>query len=97
MTAPKTEPGERDPLVQGVRLHQERQQRWLREGDPSVARRLAQIGVLGWIIVLPILIGVFVGRWLDQRFDTGLFWTAPLLMLGVALGSWSAWKWMQSA
>ena len=60
-------------------------------------RRLAQIGVLGWIIVVPMLIGVFVGRWLDQMFSSGLFWTAPLLMLGLALGCWSAWKWMKSA
>ena len=97
MTAPETEPGEQDPLVKGVRLRGERHRRWLREGDPSVARRLAQIGVLGWIIVVPMLIGVFVGRWLDQTFNSGLFWTAPLLMLGLALGCWSAWKWMKSA
>ncbi len=61
----------------------ERHRRWLREGDPSVARRLAQIGVLGWIIVTPMLIGIFVGRWLDRTFNSGLFCTAPLLMLGL--------------
>ena len=55
MTTPETEPGERDPLVKGVRLRGERHRRSLREGEPSVARRLAQIGVLGWIIVVPML------------------------------------------
>ena len=55
--------------MKGVRLRGERHRRWLREGDPSVARRLAQIGVLGWIIVVPMLIGVFVGRWLDQNIQ----------------------------
>jgi ATP synthase protein I len=88
---------EHDPLLRGARLRGERHARWLREGDASVTRRLAQIGVLGWIIVLPLLIGVFAGRWLDQKFNSGLFWTGPLLMLGLALGCWSAWKWMQSA
>jgi ATP synthase protein I len=97
MTAPKPKPDEDDPLVKGVRLRGERRRRWLREGDPSVARRLAQIGVLGWIIVVPTLIGVFAGRWLDRMFNSGLFWTAPLLMLGLALGCWSAWKWMTNA
>jgi ATP synthase protein I len=53
--------------------------------------------VLGWMIVVPMLIGVFAGRWLDQKFNSGLFCTAPLLMLGLVLGCWSAWKWMQSA
>jgi ATP synthase protein I len=84
-------------MVQGVRLRNERNRRWLRDGEPSVARHLAQIGVLGWIIVVPILIGIFAGRWLDRTFGSGLFYTAPLLMLGAALGCWSAWKWMKSA
>jgi ATP synthase protein I len=91
-----TAPDERDPLVEAARQRGERHTRWLREGDPSVARRLTQIGVLGWIIVVPMLIGVFVGRWLDRTFNSGLFCTAPLLMLGLALGCWSAWKWMES-
>ena len=37
------------------------------------------------------------GRWLDVRYGSGLFWTAPLLMLGAALGCWSAWRWMQAS
>jgi ATP synthase protein I len=93
-----TQPGEQDPLVKGARLRGERHRRWLREsGEPSVVRRLAQVGVLGWMIVTPILIGIFAGRWLDARFHSGLFCTGPLLMLGLALGCWSAWKWMKSA
>ena len=92
MSAPEPE---KDPLVQGVRRQADRNRRWQREGDPSVARRLAQIGVLGWIIVVPMLVGVFAGRWLDRTFHSGLFWTAPLLLLGAVLGCWSAWRWMQ--
>jgi ATP synthase protein I len=91
------ETNERDPLVKEVRLRDERHRRHLSEGDPSVARRLGQIGVLGWIIVVPMLIGVFAGRWLDQKLNSGLFWTGPLLMLGLALGCWSAWKWIKRA
>jgi len=86
-----------DPLVASARLRAARRRRWLSDGDPSPARRLGQIGVLGWIVVTPMLIGIFAGRWLDGRFHSGLFWTAPLLMLGAALGCWSAWKWMGSA
>jgi ATP synthase protein I len=85
-----------DPLLEEVRLRAQREVDWLKNGEPSVARRLSQIGVLGWIIVTPMLIGVFSGRWIDGKLGTGLFWTAPLLMLGAALGCWSAWKWMKS-
>ena len=92
-----TTPDEQDPLVKGVRLRDERARRGQREGDPSVARRLGQIGVLGWIIVTPMLIGVFAGRWRVRTFNSGLFCTAPLLLLGAVLGCWSAWRWMQNA
>jgi ATP synthase protein I len=98
MTEPKNgPPDERDGLVLGTRLRSERQRRQAAEGEPSVARRLAQIGVLGWIIVTPMLLGVFAGRWLDTRLGSGLFWTGPLLMLGLGIGAWSAWRWMRSA
>ena len=91
-----TGPDESDPLVEQVRLRRDRRKRWQREGDLSVAQRLARIGVLGWIIVSPMLAGLFLGRWLDARFASGLFWTAPLLMIGLVLGGWFAWRWMNS-
>jgi ATP synthase protein I len=97
MTAPKPEDDEHDPLVKGLRLRSDREARFAREGEPSPARRLAQIGVLGWIIVMPMLLGTFAGRWLDGKFNSGLFWTAPLLMFGLGIGCWSAWKWMQDS
>jgi hypothetical protein len=34
--------------------------------EPSLARRFGQIGVLGWMIVIPILVGVYAGSWLDH-------------------------------
>lgn len=96
MTEQSTEPPDHDPLVTEVQRRSARHELWLREGDMSVGRRLAQIGVLGWIFVLPMLAGLFVGRWLDARLDAGIFWTAPLLLLGLCLGGWTAWKWMNA-
>ncbi len=93
----RTPPEEQDPLVKGVRVRAERQRLWSRDGEASVARHLAQIGVLGWMIVVPMLLGAFLGRWIDGLQGTGVFWTAPLLLLGLALGSWSAWKWMHDS
>jgi len=81
-----------DPLVGEIRKRRDRRNRWLREGDMSVGRRLAQIGVLGWISVVPALGGLFFGRWLDARFATGIFWTARGLVLGICPGGRTAWK-----
>lgn len=94
MTEPPP-PGERRHLVEAVRLRGERRRRHLAAGETSLARYLGQVGVLGWTIVLPALLGLFLGRWLDHRFGTGVFWSAPLMLLGLALGCWSGWKWMR--
>lgn len=83
-----------DGLAEAARQQRERRDIWRKEGEPSVMRFVGQIGVLGWIIVTPTLIGLFVGRWLDHKLGTGIFWSAPLLMIGVTIGFWSAWRWM---
>jgi ATP synthase protein I len=87
-------PDEPDGLLDTVRRQRRSRQRWLREGEPSMARYIGRIGVLGWIIVAPTLIGLFIGRWLDHRFESGVFWSGPLLLIGVVIGCWSAWRWM---
>ncbi|HZG30911.1 MAG TPA: AtpZ/AtpI family protein [Ensifer sp.] len=62
--------------------------------EPSLARRFGQIGVLGWIIVLPTLGGLLIGHWLDRLFDSGITIAAALLMVGAATGLWLALRWM---
>ena len=84
----------RDGLTKAVREQRDRRERWYSEGEPSMMRFVGQIGVLGWIIVAPTLIGLFIGRWIDRWLGTGIFWSAPLLLVGVAIGCWSAWRWM---
>jgi ATP synthase protein I len=97
MKSPATPPEtHEDPLIQEARLRRARRDQWLREGDMSIGRRLAQIGVLGWIFLTPTLGGLFLGRWLDARLGTGIFWSAPLMALGVCFGGWTAWKWMNA-
>ncbi len=91
MTEPLPPPQER--MVEAVRERAERKRK--ARGLPSFARNFGQIGVLGWQIVVPALFALAIGRWLDHRLASGIFWTAPLLILGVGLGSWSAWKWIQ--
>ncbi len=81
-------------MEDAARLAAERMRRLRDDPEPSFASRLGQIGVLGWAIVAPILIGVVIGRWLDWALKTGIFFTAPLIMLGAAAGLWTAWRWM---
>ena len=94
MNPKDTESSPLNGMAEAVRKQQQRRSRWLIEGEASVVRFVGQIGVLGWIIVTPTLIGLFIGRWLDRTFGSGIFWSATLLMVGVTAGFWSAWRWM---
>jgi ATP synthase protein I len=62
--------------------------------EPSLGRRFGQIGVLGWMIVIPVMIGVIAGGWLDRVLGTGITLTAAMTMAGAALGLWLAFRWM---
>ncbi len=83
-----------DPLANSARRAEARAERGAADPEPSLATRLGQIGILGWMIVLPALAGTAAGRALDHRLGTGITITAALLMLGVAAGFWTAWRWM---
>lgn len=86
------DPDHPERLDDAVRKRRERRARWRREGERSLGQNLAMIGALGWTIVTPTLIGVFLGRWLDGMFEGGIFWTLGLLVLGLAIGCTLAWK-----
>ena len=86
-----------DGFLDPIRRTLMRMRRAQIEGEPTLARQLAQIGVLGWIVVAPALAGLLLGRWLDRMFASGIFWAAGLLFAGIMLGFWSAWRWMHSS
>ncbi|MDR6207958.1 AtpZ/AtpI family protein [Paraburkholderia graminis] len=96
MNEPRREerPSSEDTLAAAAQEAARRAARAREVPEPSLGSRLGQIGILGWAIVLPTLLGLALGRWLDRIFATRVFFSAPLLMAGAALGFWSAWKWM---
>ncbi|ACB96347.1 putative H(+)-transporting ATP synthase, gene 1 protein [Beijerinckia indica subsp. indica ATCC 9039] len=81
-------------MAQAAREAAERARKGAENPEPSLGARLGQIGILGWTIVVPTLLALLLGRWLDQIFATGIFFSAPLIMIGAGIGFWSAWKWM---
>ena len=83
-----------DRLARAAKTAAKHQAEGRADPEPSLGTRLGQIGILGWTIVVPTLLFLFVGRWLDRSFGTGIFFSAPLLMAGAAVGFWSAWRWM---
>jgi ATP synthase protein I len=64
-----------------------------REGrGRGVWQGLVQVGTVGWMVALPAVGGALLGRWIDARYRTGIFWTLSLLTIGLAIGCVAAWR-----
>ncbi|RYH07030.1 AtpZ/AtpI family protein [Tropicimonas sp. IMCC6043] len=84
----------KDHLAEAARRTERRERLSLEEPEPSLGARLGQIGILGWAIVTPILLGIVLGRMADQYFGTGIDLTAAAIFVGAIIGFHAAWKWM---
>lgn len=56
---------------------------------------LGMFGLVGWSIAVPTVIGIVIGVWIDHSWPSRISWTLTLLVLGVGLGSLSAWHWIK--
>jgi ATP synthase protein I len=55
---------------------------------------LGMMGVIGWSVVVPTLVGAAIGLWLDKHHAGKHSWTLALLMAGLAIGCLNAWHWV---
>ncbi len=55
---------------------------------------LGMMGLVGWSVVVPTLLGAALGFWLDKHYPGGRSWTLALLVLGLGLGCFNAWHWV---
>ena len=55
---------------------------------------LGMMGLIGWSVAIPTLLGAAVGIWLERRYPGGRSWTLALLVAGLTLGCLNAWRWV---
>ncbi len=55
---------------------------------------LGMMGLVGWSVVIPTLLGAGLGLWLDARYAGPRSWTLALLVAGLVLGCFNAWHWV---
>lgn len=65
-----------------------------RDTTPGVWFGLGMMGLIGWSVVVPTLLGAALGLWLDGRYPGGRSWTLALLVMGLAIGCFNAWHWV---
>jgi ATP synthase protein I len=56
---------------------------------------LGMLGLVGWSVVIPPLVGVALGSWIDSRWPSDVSWTLMLFLIGLGLGLWNAWLWLK--
>jgi ATP synthase protein I len=55
---------------------------------------LGMMGLVGWSVAIPTVLGAVLGLWLDARHPTRQSWTLALLVAGLCLGCFNAWHWV---
>lgn len=52
---------------------------------------IAVLGVIGWSITVPTLVGVALGLWIDRHYPSRFSWALMLLLGGLMFGCIQAW------
>ena len=65
-----------------------------RKSTQGVWFGLGMMGLIGWSVVVPTLLGAALGIWLDKHYPGKHAWTLALLVAGLAIGCLNAWFWV---
>jgi ATP synthase protein I len=55
---------------------------------------LGMMGLIGWSVAVPTVLGAAFGIWLDHRHSGSHSWTLMLLIIGLVVGCLNAWHWV---
>ena len=83
-----------DALARQVGAKADRKLKARRDPTPGVWFGLGMMGLIGWSVVIPTLLGAALGLWLDRHHPAAHAWTLALLAAGHAIGCLNAWHWV---
>lgn len=55
---------------------------------------LGMMGLIGWSVAIPTLLGAAFGLWLDAHYPVNYSWTLTMLIIGLFIGCLNAWHWV---
>nr|WP_230305207.1 AtpZ/AtpI family protein [Legionella clemsonensis] len=59
-----------------------------KKGKSTLLAQTVYLGTLGFVFVLPIIAGAYLGVWLDEKIKGySISWTINLILLGVIIGA----------
>lgn len=60
----------------------------------SIWLGLGMLGLIGWSVAVPTLLGIALGVWIDSHWPSRYSWTLMLLFVGLVIGCLNAWHWI---
>jgi len=81
-----------DEFEQRVKQQCQRIRKSRTEDEGSLWRYLGLLGMVGWSVVVPMALGALLGFWIDTQWETDDSWTLGLLVIGLAMGCFNAWR-----
>lgn len=85
----------RPDLSERVRIKEARKMKARRRKDRRIWFGLGMFGVVGWSVVMPTLLGLFLGIWIDNTWPQLPYsFTLMGLLGGLIAGLFSAWYWV---
>ena len=91
---PAKTPASGQTLAVQVGAKAARKLRARRDAAPGVWFGLGMMGLVGWSVAVPTLLGTALGLWLDKHHPGPHPWTLALLVAGLAIGCMNAWHWV---
>jgi ATP synthase protein I len=79
---------------QQIGKQEKRKLKALRDNKRSVWFGLGMMGMVGWSVAVPALLGAALGIWLDKIYPESFSWTLTFLVLGLFTGCVIAWYWV---
>ncbi len=92
---PATNKQDEDFFSDQVTKKEKRKLRALRENSGGVWSGLGMMGMIGWSVAVPCLLGAALGIWLDKKYPESFSWTLTFLFSGLITGSIVAWYWVE--
>jgi ATP synthase protein I len=77
-----------------IGIQEVRKLRARRVGAHGIWSGLGMLGLIGWSVATPTLLGALLGTWIDKRRPGYHSWTLALLIGGLCIGCINAWHWV---
>ena len=85
----------REEFPEKIGTKEARKMKARREKNRGIWLGLGMMGMIGWSVAIPTLIGVAIGIWMDIRYPGQISWTLTFLSIGLAVGCANAWYWIK--